>query len=284
LGIIHNDIKPHNILIDESMDVKVCDFGLSTYSLDYTMLHFSTIQTIGFRAPEIISSETIDIISPKTDVWALGSVMWFIYAGNPLLVTRKLVDGKFVMLPNHTVIDDFYNEISRGPLDSITTDEICTYLSSRDDCVSYPHMGSKYFVHLVSRCIVPNMHTRISSDLLFHTLVNFDSNPSGTGITSIPSRPAVGSWSPKTITADLDWMNSVASQFTPINIAYFNFLHSLYISRYPDRSKAAIVCLYLSICMFDNTVTTDNPYLFDLDEKLITRVFKFLHSVSYKVL
>lgn len=34
LGIVHRDIKSHNVLIDDNMAVKVCDFGLAKFMAD----------------------------------------------------------------------------------------------------------------------------------------------------------------------------------------------------------------------------------------------------------
>lgn len=38
LGLVHRDLKSHNILVDEQLNVKVCDFGLARFKV--TALYF----------------------------------------------------------------------------------------------------------------------------------------------------------------------------------------------------------------------------------------------------
>jgi len=53
LGIVHRDIKSHNILIDHNGDVKICDFGLARFKADIGKGSMQFAGTPNFMAPEL---------------------------------------------------------------------------------------------------------------------------------------------------------------------------------------------------------------------------------------
>jgi serine/threonine-protein kinase len=82
-GIIHRDIKPQNVLVANDDTVKIVDFGLaSTVQSRSSQLTKSgiLIGTPHYMAPEQIRGEKLD---SRTDVYALGVLMYEMLAGKP---------------------------------------------------------------------------------------------------------------------------------------------------------------------------------------------------------
>ena len=76
-GIIHCNLKPSNIIIDEFGNVKICDFKKALNVNEMTMNDIrknKTAMTPCYTAPELFSDN--GIYSFKTDLWALGCIMY----------------------------------------------------------------------------------------------------------------------------------------------------------------------------------------------------------------
>lgn len=99
-GVLHLDIKPDNILINASGQVKVTDFGLATLA-DAQGYGVAGGGTIGYMPLEQMRQENLDA---RCDEWALASVTYEMLAGeNPFLAPNlfqaqeAIEDGELVL-------------------------------------------------------------------------------------------------------------------------------------------------------------------------------------------
>lgn len=80
-GLVHGDLTPTNILIDNHDRVTITDFGFSQASVGAASPILGG--TLGFAAPEQIDS-AFGTISPKTDIYAIGGLIhWYLTATAP---------------------------------------------------------------------------------------------------------------------------------------------------------------------------------------------------------
>jgi serine/threonine protein kinase/tetratricopeptide (TPR) repeat protein len=87
-GVVHRDLKPGNILVDESGSPRIIDFGVATtcgnVTVDTTRLTRGgqLVGTLRYMSPEQVDSrnETPD---ERTDVYGIGAVLYELLSGQP---------------------------------------------------------------------------------------------------------------------------------------------------------------------------------------------------------
>lgn len=70
-GIIHRDLKPGNIMIDNSDYPLIIDLGLAHYSTIGEVSMSTNVQTLGYKAPEILAGDSYD---EKIDIFSMGII------------------------------------------------------------------------------------------------------------------------------------------------------------------------------------------------------------------
>jgi serine/threonine protein kinase/beta-lactam-binding protein with PASTA domain len=83
-GVVHRDVKPGNVLVDQSGLVKVADFGIAraiTATTDDNLTQVGTVMgTATYFSPEQARGDPVD---PRSDIYSLGCVLYELVVGRP---------------------------------------------------------------------------------------------------------------------------------------------------------------------------------------------------------
>ncbi len=83
-GVLHRDLKPHNILVEMGAEPRIVDFGVARWAEDgRTTMHTEVGQILGtvqYMSPEQIQGRH-DELDERTDIYAMGVVLFELLTG-----------------------------------------------------------------------------------------------------------------------------------------------------------------------------------------------------------
>jgi eukaryotic-like serine/threonine-protein kinase len=90
-SIIHCDLKPANLLLDQDGSIRVTDFGLARSLTEHTPYAADIEGTAPFMAPEQ-ASRSWGKIGVRADVYGIGAVLYTLLTGRPPWIGRSVTD------------------------------------------------------------------------------------------------------------------------------------------------------------------------------------------------
>ena len=166
-NILHADIKPDNILVNEQKNLlKLCDFGSASHIADGEITPYLVSRF--YRAPEIIMGLKYDF---QLDLWSVGTTIYELHTGkimfpghsnNQMLLMFMELKGKF---PNKL--------IRRGMFRSQHFDDSCSFLYHDTDKVT---QREKVIVMPVVHCkrnLATELHSTSDNAAKVAQLVDF---------------------------------------------------------------------------------------------------------------
>ncbi|KAM4610273.1 cyclin-dependent kinase 16 [Polymixia lowei] len=80
--VLHRDLKPQNLLINDKGELKLADFGLARAKSIPTKTYSNEVVTLWYRPPDILLGSTD--YSTQIDMWGVGCIFYEMSTGRPL--------------------------------------------------------------------------------------------------------------------------------------------------------------------------------------------------------
>ncbi|MDA1012832.1 MAG: serine/threonine-protein kinase [Planctomycetota bacterium] len=101
-AVVHQDLKPANILIDRQGQPHITDFGLAIHQTERRAMKGRRAGSPQYMSPEQVRAETHKI-DGRTDVWSLGVMLYGMLAGR-LPFDEKSTSEVFAAIMDHQIV------------------------------------------------------------------------------------------------------------------------------------------------------------------------------------
>ena len=115
-GIVHRDIKPHNIMVLKNGSVKVTDFGIARMMSKGNTLTKEALGSVHYISPEQAKGGRVD---NRSDIYSLGIVMYEMMSGRPPYDGESPVAVAIQHINGGAVMPSTYNPNIPGGLEQI---------------------------------------------------------------------------------------------------------------------------------------------------------------------
>lgn len=173
-GIIHADLKPENIILNDQGKVQIIDWGLAQidHSYDQGEPKNTFVQTIWYRAPELLTEKPLSTYSNKIDIFSLGLIFLELLTCKPICTGRtppKQIYTYLNVLLGMKPDDLKYDFINLDVLEIKLREDNRIDISDEMKKI----VSDEELLDLVSRMLEFNYRNRISyGDILEHEFFN----------------------------------------------------------------------------------------------------------------
>jgi len=129
-GIVHRDVKPENVLLDEDGNAYLTDFGIAKDISDPRKTRTGPLGTPAYTSPEQIRGETV---SPRTDVYALGVMVFEGLTGR-----HPFPDGSIATLLERTMHEPLPSVRADGRTLPAAVDDVIAQATAKDPALRFP--------------------------------------------------------------------------------------------------------------------------------------------------